>query len=65
MREGDHSDRFTLVRFDDESGQFKPDKDWEAFDACENCRGSAAIDETAEGDLICATCRATLPRPEV
>lgn len=65
MHEGDLSDQVTLIRFDDESGEFKPDKDWSAFDACETCRGASAIDETPEGDLICATCRATLPRPEV
>ena len=57
MHEGDLSDRVSLIR--------KPDKDWSAFDACETCRGAATIDDTPEGDLICATCRATLPRPEV
>lgn len=65
MQDGSNFDRVTLIRIDDESGEFKPDKDWSAFDACETCRGASAIDETPEGDLICATCRATLPRPEV
>lgn len=65
MQAGDLSDQVTLIRFDDEAGEFKPDKDWSAFDACETCRGASAIDETPDGDLICATCRATLPRPEV
>lgn len=65
MHVGDLSDRVGLIRVDDESGEFKPDKDWSAFDACETCRGAAAIDDTPDGDLICATCRATLPRPEV
>lgn len=65
MQDGKHLEQVALIHIDAESGEFKPDKDWSAFDACETCRGGAPIDETPEGDLICATCRATLPRPEV
>ncbi|MEO6063645.1 MAG: hypothetical protein ABIQ99_17070 [Thermoflexales bacterium] len=65
MQDGERLEPFNLIRLDAASGEFNPDKDWSAFDACETCRGASAIDETPEGDLICATCRATLPRPEV
>ena len=49
--------------FNDASGEFVPDKDWDQFEACKQCRGSAMIDETPDGDLVCQQCRAMLPRP--
>ena len=41
----------------------KPDKDWDQFEACERCHGRADVDETPDGDLVCAICHAKLPRP--
>jgi hypothetical protein len=52
-----------LLRFNSETGEFVAEKDWEQFENCTLCRGRAQVDETADGDLICQTCRATLPRP--
>jgi hypothetical protein len=41
----------------------EPDKDWDQFDACEECHGRAPIEETPDGELICQVCHARLPRP--
>jgi hypothetical protein len=49
--------------FNSDSGEFSQDKDWDQFDTCATCRGSAQIDETPEGDLLCHVCKAVLPRP--
>jgi len=51
------------ITFNESSGEFVPDKDWDQFEACKQCRGGAMIDETPDGDLMCQQCRATLPRP--
>lgn len=58
-----HLDLRTTLRFNSETGQFVAEKDWDQFENCSQCRGRADIDETAEGDLVCRACRATLPRP--
>ena len=51
--------------FHADSGEFvREEKDWEQFDACAQCRGNAIIDETPDGELICQTCKAQLPRPQ-
>jgi hypothetical protein len=52
-----------LFRFNSDTGQFIPDKDWDQFEGCQQCKGRALIDETTDGDLICQICKATLPRP--
>jgi hypothetical protein len=49
--------------FNEHTGEFIPDKDWDQFEACKQCRGGATIDETPDGDLMCQQCRAMLPRP--
>ena len=53
----------TFFRLNHETGDFVAEKDWDQFEACAQCRGRAEIDETPDGDLVCQTCRATLPRP--
>lgn len=53
----------TFFRFNSDTGDFVSEKDWDQFENCAQCRGRAEIDETAEGDLVCQVCKATLPRP--
>jgi hypothetical protein len=52
-----------FFRFNTDTGQFIPDKDWDQFEGCQQCKGRAMIDETTDGDLVCQVCKATLPRP--
>lgn len=59
-----HDRRVVILRFNHDSGQFVPDKDWDQFEACPQCRGRAIIDESPDGDLVCQTCKANLPRPD-
>ena len=40
-----------------------PAKSWDDFEACEQCRGHAQIDETPDGDLVCHVCGCKFPRP--
>lgn len=56
--------RVVMLRFNQDSGQFVSDKDWDQFESCSQCRGRASIDETPDGDLICQICKANLPRPD-
>jgi hypothetical protein len=56
--------RVQQFRFNQETGEFVPDKDWDQYEGCQTCRGRADIDETPEGELVCTTCRAKLPRPQ-
>ena len=56
--------RVSFLKFNAESGEFLPDKDWDQFERCAQCRGRSDIDETPDGDLVCTTCRAVLPRPQ-
>ena len=40
-----------------------PAKTWDDYETCQQCKGHAQIDETADGDLECHVCRCKFPRP--
>ncbi|GEM_PF-4442206 len=63
IRSRGYDARITLFQFNSDTGEFVPDKDWNQFEGCQQCKGRALIDETSDGDLICHLCKATLPRP--
>jgi hypothetical protein len=52
----------SFIVFNSETDSFETKKDWDQYEACKTCRGGAPIDETPDGDLICATCKAAFPR---
>lgn len=55
--------RIQAFRFNHQTGEFTPEKDWDQYEGCQTCRGRAEIAETPEGELVCNTCRAKFPKP--